>query len=60
MDRLAYSVEEAAESLGIGRTAVFGLVRSGVIRSFKLGKRRLISDSALREFVEHEEAGQAP
>jgi excisionase family DNA binding protein len=60
--RLMYRPEEAADMLGIGRTRVFALIRSGQLRSVKLGGARLISADALRAFVrdlEQESANQA-
>lgn len=46
-----YSVEEAADMLGIGRTYMFHLLATGAIESFKIGKRRKISGQALDAFV---------
>jgi excisionase family DNA binding protein len=50
--RLLYSVEEAADLLGIGRTFMFHLVASGEIDSFKIGKRRKIPRDALDGYIE--------
>jgi excisionase family DNA binding protein len=35
-------VEEAATIIGIGRTAAYELVRTGALRSFKIGKLRRV------------------
>jgi excisionase family DNA binding protein len=43
--------EEAAEVLAIGRTAVFGLIRAGELRSVKIGKLRRIPADALDDYV---------
>lgn len=48
---LNVSVEEAASALGIGRTLVFALIKNGTLRSFKLGKRRLIPVSELTGLI---------
>jgi excisionase family DNA binding protein len=48
---LLYSVEEAAQLLGIGRTFMFELVATGQVASLKIGKRRKIPRSALDEYV---------
>ena len=45
--------EDAAEALGIGRTKVYELMRSGALRSVKIGGLRRISAAALAEFVAH-------
>jgi excisionase family DNA binding protein len=50
-DRLLYSIEEAAELLGIGRTFMFHLVASGEVDSFKIGKRRKIHRDALDSYI---------
>ena len=50
-DALAYSVDEAAERIAIGKTAFEGLIASGAIKTFKVGARRIVSRRALEEFV---------
>lgn len=57
--RLVYSVEEAADLLGIGRTFMFHLVASGEIESFKIGKRRKIHYDALAGYIERLRSDQA-
>ena len=54
-DLLAVSVEEAARLLSWNETGVWGAIKDGRLRSFKLGKRRLISRAALAAFVERRE-----
>jgi excisionase family DNA binding protein len=44
-------VEEAARALGIGRSLVYDLIRSGRLRSFKVGSRRLIPAAAIDEAI---------
>ncbi len=44
-------VEEAARALGIGRSLVYDLIRSGRLRSFKVGSRRLIPIAAIDEVI---------
>lgn len=50
--RLLCTVEETARLLSISRTAVYGQLRSGALRSVKVGGRRLIPRTVLDEFVE--------
>jgi excisionase family DNA binding protein len=50
--------EQAAEALSIGRTAVYALIRSGRLRSVKVGGLRRIPAGALVEFVRHLEQEQ--
>jgi excisionase family DNA binding protein len=51
MEQLMYRPVEAAHVLGIGRTAIFALIKSGRLRSVKLGGARFITADALRTFV---------
>jgi excisionase family DNA binding protein len=43
--------EDAADALGVGRTKVYELMRSGELRSVKIGGLRRIPATALAEFV---------
>ncbi|MFV2083046.1 MULTISPECIES: helix-turn-helix domain-containing protein [Micromonosporaceae] len=45
-------VEEAAHELGIGRSLVYDLIRSGRLRSLKVGSRRLIPTAAIDEVID--------
>lgn len=51
-ERLAVSPAEAARLLGIGRTFLYEVMRSGKLRNIKVGARRLIPLSAIRELLE--------
>ena len=50
-DKLAYSLDEPAESLSVSRSAMKQLVYAQKIKSVKVGKRRLIPKWALTEFL---------
>lgn len=50
-DRVVLTVEEAAERLGVGRTLVYALVKSGEIESICIGRLRRIPCDALDDFV---------
>jgi excisionase family DNA binding protein len=47
----AYTVEQVAEILNIGRDKVYFLLRTGQLRSIKIGKLRRITDQHLADFV---------
>ncbi|WP_433326546.1 helix-turn-helix domain-containing protein [Spirillospora sp. CA-294931] len=47
----AYTVEQVAEILQIGRDKVYGLIRTGRLHSIKIGKLRRITDQHLADFV---------
>lgn len=52
---------EAAHILGVGRTALFGLLKSGRLRSVKLGGCRFVTADAILAFVrELEEQATRP
>jgi excisionase family DNA binding protein len=45
------TVEQVAEMLHVGRDKVYYLLRTGQLRSIKIGKLRRITDRHLAEFV---------
>ncbi len=51
MSRLVYTVQEAAEELRIGNSTVRERIRSGQLRSFKDGGRRLIAGDDLLDYL---------
>ncbi|MFF3437784.1 helix-turn-helix domain-containing protein [Streptosporangium sp. NPDC002721] len=46
------SVEEAAEQLRVSRWTLYKFIRSGQLKSFKAGRRRLVPVSAITELVD--------
>lgn len=48
---LVVRVSEAAKMLSLSQSALYGLLMSGDLKSFEVGKRRLIPVRALEEFV---------
>lgn len=57
--KLAYSVEEAAEALGVSRALVYRLIHQSGFPSVKLRGRRLISAELLAEWVRQQAGGGA-
>jgi excisionase family DNA binding protein len=53
----AYTVEQVAEMLHVGRDKVYYLLRSGQLRSIKIGKLRRITNKHLAEFIASLEGG---
>lgn len=51
-ERLAYSVNDAAVALGIGKTTLWKAISDGRLRAFKFGARTLIPAEALRSWIE--------
>jgi excisionase family DNA binding protein len=54
-----HHVESVMERLALGRSKVFELMASGQLRSLKVGRRRLVSESALCEFIERLDSAHA-
>ena len=54
MDRAArlHGIESVMDRTGLGRSKVFELLGTGQLRSIKVGRRRLVSESALNAFIE--------
>jgi excisionase family DNA binding protein len=50
-DSIFLSPDAAADVLGITRTAIFDLVRTGELASIRPGKRRLISRQSLEDWA---------
>ncbi len=47
----AYTVEQVAKMLHISRDKVYYLLRTGQLRSIKIGKLRRITDQQLAELI---------
>ncbi len=59
MDKLGYTVPEAADAISISRSELYLRLASGEIESIKIGRRRIIPVSALQEWVDRLRAEQA-
>lgn len=57
--RLLLRVEEVAEALALSRSTVYALIRSGEIRSIRIGRSTRVSVEWLHEWIRKQEA-QAP
>lgn len=58
-ERLAFSVEGACRALPMSRESLYRLIRSGQIRTFKLGRRRYVTKQALLDFIASRETVEA-
>ena len=54
---LTVSVAEACELIGVGRTTMWVLIRSGRLKTLSIGRRRLIVFESLQELVAGTRAG---
>ena len=50
-EKLAYTVEEAAELLSLSRAQIYRLIDFGELRSVKIGKCRRVTSAQLQSFV---------
>lgn len=52
MTRILYPTDEVAEQLGVGLTTAKALIKSGELRSVKIGRARRVPADALHEYVQ--------
>ncbi|ROR43406.1 helix-turn-helix domain-containing protein [Kitasatospora cineracea] len=59
---IALTVEEAARRLGVGRTTMFALIRTGEVPSIPIGRLHRVPAEALTQYVRRrmQESGFAP
>lgn len=57
--KAAFNVEEVMDSLGLSRQSVYNEINAGRLRSFKLGRRRLIPADAVPDWVRSMQETQA-
>ena len=48
---LAHQIPEACNRIGIARTSIYALIKSGEIKSIKIGARTLIPETELQRFI---------
>ena len=48
MERLLYSIADAAAALGIGRSKFYELMSEGKIETVRIGRRRLVQGASIR------------
>jgi len=46
-----YGIPEAAAILSVGRSALYGELQAGRLRGIKVGRRRLVSSGAIRDYI---------
>lgn len=52
MPKLAVSVEEAAQMIGLGRTKTWALISSGQIEVVRIGRRTLCRVDSLHKLID--------
>ena len=51
MDKLAYSITEAAHVLGVSRPTMYALIKQPGFPVFQIGGRKLVSVEGLRDWI---------
>jgi excisionase family DNA binding protein len=52
MEPLAYSINETARTLSLGRTSIYALINEGRLETVKLGRRTLIKTASIRALID--------
>lgn len=55
MEKLTYSIQEAAELIGISKSYMYELARQGKVPVLKLGNKRVIPKERFHKWVNGEE-----
>ena len=55
VEQLAYSINDTAKALSLGRTSIYALIGDGKLDTFKLGRRTLIKADSIRRLVAGQE-----
>jgi excisionase family DNA binding protein len=54
MEQLAYSINDTAKALSLGRTSIYALIAGGRLEAFKLGRRTLVKADSIRRLIEEQ------
>ena len=52
MDELAYSINRTAKTLGVGRSTIYKLIKTGHVDALKIGTRTLITTASIARLTE--------
>ncbi|MFP5449633.1 MAG: helix-turn-helix domain-containing protein [Alphaproteobacteria bacterium] len=53
MQPIFLSINDTAKALGLGRTSIYALLRSGRLEAVKLGRRTLVKVESIRRLIEN-------
>ena len=54
MEPIAISINGAAKALGVGRSSIYGLLKSGRLKSIKIGRRTLLTTASINHLAHAE------
>ena len=52
MEQLAISINDAAKALGVGRSSVYNLIKSGRLEALKVGRRTLLTTASIKRLTQ--------
>lgn len=52
MEPLALSINDAAKTLGLGRTSIYAMISDGRLTTFKVGRRTLVRMESIRRLID--------
>lgn len=52
MELLAISINDTAKALGIGRSSVYSLLKSGKLDAIKIGRRTLLTTESIKRLAQ--------
>lgn len=55
-EQLAMPLTKGAKLIGIGLSYCYELMKSGELKTFRVGRRRMVTRQALQEFVDRKQA----
>lgn len=55
-DRLAIPLTEGAKMIGVGLSYCYELMKMGKLKTFKVGRRRLVTRQSLQSFIDAQQA----
>jgi excisionase family DNA binding protein len=51
MERVAVSIDDARRAIGIGKTKLYELINDGTLKTFMVGRRRLVTTASIHALV---------
>ena len=52
MELLAISINDTAKALGVGRSSVYALLKSGRLDAIKIGRRTLLTTESIKRLAQ--------
>lgn len=59
MEPIAISINGAAKALGVGRSSIYSLLKSGRLESIKIGRRTLLTTASISRLAHGEHSQQS-